>query len=142
MMKPLHAAPLNPLLAPKLAVPEKVKYEDAPPEMRKAAEGLEAAFTEQMVKAMRETVEPSEFSLHNHASDIYQSMLDQEYSESAARTKSLGLAEQIVDYMLRSQPQAAYTKGRSSQHHDGSGASNAVLKQEAKGNKNEDQSKQ
>lgn len=35
-------------------------------------------------------------------------MLDSEYAETSARAKSLGLAEQIVDYMLRSQGQTTY----------------------------------
>lgn len=112
-MKPLRAAPLNPLHGPqKRVAEEKPAYTDAPIEMRKAAEGLEAAFTEQMVKSMRDTVEPSEFSLRNNASDIYQGMLDTEYAETAARANSLGLSEQIVDYWLRSQGQPTYNNNR------------------------------
>ena len=78
------------------------------PEMRKAAEGLESVFTSEMMKAMRGTVQPSEFSLHNSASDIYQGMLDQEYSDIAAKQNSLGLSEQIIDYWLRDQPNPQY----------------------------------
>ncbi len=77
------------------------QHRDVPPEMRKAAEGLEAVFTAKMMAAMRETVEPSEFSLQNSASGIYQGMLDQEYSDAAAKQNSLGLSEQIIDYWLR-----------------------------------------
>lgn len=76
------------------------------PEMRQAAEGLEAAFTSQMVKAMRDTEEPSEFSLHNSASDIYQGMLDQEYADISAKGNNLGLSQQIIDYWLRTQAQS------------------------------------
>jgi Rod binding domain-containing protein len=83
------------------------------PEMRKAAEGLESVFTSEMVKAMRGTVEESEFSLHNSASDIYQGMLDQEYADVSAKGNSLGLSQQIIDYWLRSQPQPKYTNNRS-----------------------------
>ncbi len=83
------------------------------PEMRKAAEGLEATFTSEMIKAMRSTAEPSEFSLHNTASDIYQGMLDQEYADISAKGNSLGLSEQIIDYWLRSQPQPKYNSNRS-----------------------------
>ena len=78
--------------------------------MRKAAEGLEAVFTSQMLKAMRSTVEESEFSLHNSATDIYQGMLDQEYADTAAHMNSLGLSNQIIDYWLRSQPNPQYNK--------------------------------
>ncbi len=76
------------------------------PEMREAAAGLESAFTSQMIKAMRETAEPSEFSLHNSASDIYQGMLDQEYADISAKGNNLGLSQQIIDYWLRTQPQS------------------------------------
>jgi len=83
------------------------------PEMRKAAEGLESIFTSEMMKAMRGTVEKSEFSLHNTASDVYEGMLDQEYAEISARQNSIGLSGQIIDYWLRSQPDPKYNQKRS-----------------------------
>jgi Rod binding domain-containing protein len=85
------------------------------PEMRKAAQGLESVFTSEMMKAMRSTVEESEFSLKNSATDIYQSMLDQEYAETAAKQNSLGLSQQILDYWLRSMPQDQYNNERNPQ---------------------------
>ncbi len=84
------------------------------PEMRKAAEGLEAIFTSEMVKAMRGTVQKSEFSLHNSASDVYEGMLDQEYAEVSARQNAIGLSGQILDYWLRSMPDPKYNQKRSS----------------------------
>jgi flagellar protein FlgJ len=82
------------------------------PEMKKAAEGLEATFMSEMIKSMRETAEPSEFSLRNSASDIYQGMLDQEYADISASANSLGLSQQIIDYWLRSVPQPQYNERR------------------------------
>ena len=82
------------------------------PEMRKAAQGLETIFTAEMMKAMRGTVEKSEFSLHNSASDIYEGMLDQEYAETSARQNAIGLSDQIIDYWLRSQPDPKYNEMR------------------------------
>lgn len=82
------------------------------PEMRQAAEGLETIFTSQMLKAMRGTIERSEYSLHNSASEIYENMLDQEYSEISARQNSIGLSQQIIDYWLRSQPDPKYNEMR------------------------------
>jgi Rod binding domain-containing protein len=82
------------------------------PEMRKAAQGLESTFMSEMIRAMRSTAEPSEFSLHNSASDIYQGMLDQEYADISASANSLGLSQQIIDYWLRSQPQPTYNGNR------------------------------
>lgn len=84
------------------------------PKLKEAANGLEAVFFSEMVKAMRGTVEPSEFSMHNSASDIYQGMLDAEYSETAARTNSLGLSEMIQDYWLRTQGSAQYNRPKGS----------------------------
>jgi len=80
--------------------------------MRKAAQGLETIFTAEMMKAMRGTVEKSEFSLHNSASDIYEGMLDQEYAETSARQNAIGLSDQIIDYWLRSQPDPKYNEMR------------------------------
>ncbi|NDF14470.1 hypothetical protein EB061_04005 [bacterium] len=82
--------------------------------MRQAAEGLETMFTSQMLKAMRGTVERSEYSLRNSATDIYEGMLDQEYAEISARQKSIGLSQQIIDYWLRSQPDPRYNEKRNS----------------------------
>ncbi len=82
------------------------------PEMRQAAEGLEAIFTGEMIKAMRGTAEKSEFSMRNSASDLYQGMLDQEYAEIAARQNSIGLSQQILDYWLRSLPDPQYNQER------------------------------
>jgi Rod binding domain-containing protein len=94
---------------------QKQKIDDprVTPEMRKAAEGLETIFTSEMMKAMRGTVEKSEFSLHNSASDIYEGMLDQEYAEISARQNSIGLSGQIIDYWLRSQPEPKYNEKKS-----------------------------
>ena len=96
-------------------IPEKhQKIDDSrvTPEMKKAAQGLEATFTSEMIRAMRSTAEPSEFSLHNSASDIYQGMLDQEYADISSSANSLGLSQQIIDYWLRSQPQPTYNGNR------------------------------
>jgi len=82
------------------------------PELRKAAEGLEAMFTSEMMKAMRGTVEKSEFSLSNSATGIYESMLDQEYAETSARQNAIGLSGQILDYWLRSLPDHKYNEKR------------------------------
>jgi Rod binding domain-containing protein len=67
--------------------------------IRKAAEGLESVFMNTMMQAMRGTVSESEFSMENSATKIYRGMLDSEVSERAARTNSIGLADQIIAYL-------------------------------------------
>jgi Rod binding domain-containing protein len=107
---------VSPQVSPLVSSPSHVKNTaqnrpvDVDPELRKAAEGLEAMFTSEMIRAMRDTVEPSEFSLHNSATDIYQSMLDSEYAEISAQQNSLGLSQQIIDYWLRTQGAGTYNK--------------------------------
>lgn len=106
---------IPPRVPPLQAKPDQKTDTRITPEMRKAAEGLEAVFTQEMMKAMRGTVETSEFSLHNSASDIYQGMLDQEYSDIAAKQNSIGLSGQIIDYWLRDQPIPKYNETRNQQ---------------------------
>ena len=103
-----------PVSSPQLKHTQKIDDPRISPEMRKAAEGLETIFTSEMMKAMRGTVEKSEFSLHNTASDVYEGMLDQEYAEISARQNSIGLSGQIIDYWLRSQPDPKYNEKRNS----------------------------
>jgi Rod binding domain-containing protein len=66
---------------------------------REAAQGMEAMFLDYMMQTMRKSVGKSEMSLSNGASEIYQGMLDSEYSQRAARAGGVGLAEQIVAYL-------------------------------------------
>lgn len=97
------------------ALPPTRQIHDDPrvtPEMLKAAQQLESVFTQEMIKAMRNTVEESEFSLNNSATEIYQGMLDQEYADISAKENSLGLSRQIIDYWLRSMPEQKYNERR------------------------------
>jgi Rod binding domain-containing protein len=134
-------APLNPLNNPNTGPDAAKTARNVSPEMREAAQGLESVFTQQMMKVMRSTVEPSEFSLHNSASDIYQGMLDQEYSDIAAKQNSLGLSEQIIDYWLRDKPNPQYSKEKG-EHvvKPGSGSKSLKVSKMSTGGTHEDQS--
>jgi Rod binding domain-containing protein len=72
---------------------------DADPQVREAAEGLEAMFLNTMMQAMRGTVQENELSLENPATKIYRGMLDQQVATDTARNNSVGLADQIVAYL-------------------------------------------
>lgn len=85
---------------------------DVDPQVREAAEGLEAMFLNTMLQAMRGTVEESEYSLENPATKIYRGMLDQEVAGQTARNNSVGLADQIIAYL----EQRGYNKGQGSVH--------------------------
>jgi len=76
-----------------------VDWQKVDPATREAAQGMEAMFIDHMMQTMRKSVGKSEMSLSNGASEIYQGMLDSEYSQRAARAGGVGLAEQIVAYL-------------------------------------------
>ncbi|MCM2280000.1 MAG: rod-binding protein [Oligoflexia bacterium] len=79
------------------------------PEIRKAAEGMEAMFLDYMMKVMRQTVPKNEMDLESPATEIYRGMLDSENAQKAVRSGSgIGLADQIIAYL---QPEL-YTSGK------------------------------
>jgi Rod binding domain-containing protein len=88
------------------------RKKDVDPQIRAAAEGLEAMFLNTMMQAMRGTVQESEYSLENPATKIYRGMLDSEIAEKTARTNSVGLADQIIAYL----EQRGYTESKGSIH--------------------------
>lgn len=69
------------------------------PQLRKAAEGMEAMFLDYLMKVMRQTVPKNDMDLESPATGVYQSMLDSEYAERAAHHGGIGLADQIIDYL-------------------------------------------
>jgi Rod binding domain-containing protein len=90
----------NALTAPttpgrRVAVIDKSKVD---PELVKAAEGMESMFLNYMMNVMRETVPKNDMDLHSPATDVYQGMLDHEYSQKAVKAGGVGLADQIIAY--------------------------------------------
>ncbi len=86
--------------------------ENVDPQIRAAAEGLEAMFLNTMMTAMRNTVQESELSLENPATKIYRGMLDNEVAQQTARNNSVGLADQIIAYL----EQRGYNSGKAEVH--------------------------
>ena len=56
---------------------------------------FESIFAKMMLKEMRKTVEKSGLVDGGWAEDIFQDMLDDEYSKTMAKTASFGLADQL-----------------------------------------------
>lgn len=79
--------------------PQETQRQKVDPQIREAAEGIEALFLDYMLKTMRESVQKSEFSLDNSATEIYRAMLDSEVAQKTAKTHGIGLAEQMIAYM-------------------------------------------
>lgn len=71
------------------------------PEIRQVAKQFEGLFINQMVAAMRKTVVKGGIVPESNAERIYQSMLDNHYSEKMADTEQLGLSQMIYDHLLR-----------------------------------------
>ena len=72
------------------------------PRLREAAEGMEANFMKQMVRAMRASVDENEETKNNQAIQLFRGMLDDHYAEQAARQASGGgIAEMIVRYLTQ-----------------------------------------
>jgi Rod binding domain-containing protein len=87
-------APITP--SNRLPVVDRTKVD---PQIRKAAEGMEAMFLDYMMKSMRQTVQKSEMSLENPGTRMYQGMLDSEMAQQAARLGGVGLADQLIAYL-------------------------------------------
>ena len=91
----------------------KAARDDIDPAIKKAAEGLESLFLDTMFRTMRNTVQKSELSLDNSATEIYRGMLDSEVAKSSAKNNSgIGLADQIVAYLESRGYNTKSTQGR------------------------------
>ncbi len=91
----------NALTAPttpgnRLPVIDKTKID---PQELKAAQGMEALFLDEMLKAMRKTVPKEDMDLEGPATAIYREMQDEQFAERSAHAGGVGLADQIVAYL-------------------------------------------
>jgi flagellar protein FlgJ len=68
--------------------------------VRGAAEQFEALFIQMMLKSMRDTI-PQSGLMESQATDLYQSMLDQQWSQVMA-SRGIGLADKLVSQLERS----------------------------------------
>lgn len=78
------------------------------PKILEAAQGMETMFLDYMMKVMRSSVPKNEMDLDSPASDIYQGMLDSETAKTAAKQGGVGLADQLVAYLVSQ----SYTQGK------------------------------
>lgn len=99
----IFSAPISPS-----KVEYKVNKEHADPQTRAAAEGMEAMFLDYMMQVMRQTVPDGEMNLDSPATKIYQSMMDSETAQRAAKIGGVGLSDQIIAYL----ESARYNGGR------------------------------
>lgn len=77
--------------------------------LREAAQEFESILTFTMLKHMREAVPKSDL-LKSSAEEIYQSMMDQEVTKSAAKTKGLGIADMLYRQFSQNGPKIEKNK--------------------------------
>ncbi len=70
-------------------------------EAEKAAQEFETLFVDMMVKSMRQTAQGEDVS---NAEDVYQGMLDSEYSKSMTTANNFGIREKILEWMEQTDP--------------------------------------
>jgi flagellar protein FlgJ len=61
--------------------------------LKESCQQLESVFLNQIMQAMRATIPKSDLLGNDFSDDVFQSMLDDEYSKSISKTDSLGLAD-------------------------------------------------
>jgi len=66
-------------------------------ELRVASDGFEEIFTKNMLKTMRNNVFKSDFISGGTGEEIFQDMLDDNYSKLITQTRSLGLSDWIYE---------------------------------------------
>lgn len=70
-------------------------------QLREVSEDFESLLIDQMLSAMRKTLSKEKLYGGGLAEDIFQGMLDEEYSKLMARSESFGLAEKIYDQLSK-----------------------------------------
>ncbi len=69
--------------------------------LKKSCADFESVFIQQLLKSMRQTMMRSDFMGNGIGKDVYESLLDQELSQSLARRGGLGLGKMIYDRMIQ-----------------------------------------
>nr|WP_320009542.1 rod-binding protein [uncultured Desulfobulbus sp.] len=74
--------------------------------LKKACQDFEAIFIQSMFKSMRKTVPEGGIFKGDHATEMYQDMIDQDIASQISRRQSLGLADQMYRQMEKLLPDA------------------------------------
>ncbi len=72
--------------------------------LKKACQDFEAIFIQSMFQSMRKTIPEGGLFEQDHATKMYQEMMDQEMATKISRHQSLGLAEQMYRQMEKLLP--------------------------------------
>lgn len=77
-------------------VPTRKSIEDSPEAIKEAARTFESLFLNEIMKNMRKTLPQDGLLNQGFANNVFNSMLDQEYSQIASKSGQLGLADVIA----------------------------------------------
>ena len=77
-------------------VPTRQSIEDSPEAIKEAARTFESLFLNEIMKNMRKTLPQDGLLNQGFANNVFNSMLDQEYSQIASKSGQLGLADVIA----------------------------------------------
>ena len=80
---------------------QKIKNQQELKKIKETAKDFESLFLDIVMKSMRQTVKKSGFIDGGNAENIYQSMLDSEYSKSYSDSSNSSLAKSIEDFLLK-----------------------------------------
>lgn len=70
-------------------------------ELKEACQNFEALFLNMMFKSMRNTIPKSEFMSDSFATDMYEDMLYEKFSEEAAKDRGIGLGDMLYKQLLK-----------------------------------------
>lgn len=70
--------------------------------LRAACQEFESVFIQQMLKSMRKTVQRSDLIQQSAGRDVWESMLDEEYSKEMAKSGKFGLGEVLFNEFRKS----------------------------------------
>ena len=79
------------------SVPSKVSTDESPEAILEAAKAFEAVFINQLMKSMRKTLPEDGLLGKGFANQVFNGMLDQEYSQMASKSGQIGLANMIAE---------------------------------------------
>ena len=80
-------------------IPTKTSVEDSPEAIREASRAFEAIFVNEIMKSMRKTLPEDGMLNSGFANNVFNGMLDQEYSQITANSGQFGLAKIISDQL-------------------------------------------
>lgn len=80
-------------------VPTRKSIEDSPEAIKEAARTFESLFLNEIMKNMRKTLPQDGLLNQGFANNVFNSMLDQEYSQIASKSGQLGLADVIAQQL-------------------------------------------